>query len=167
MKIRGRTYADSVYRFRRHLWRGLRDPKSVRVGKIDFIGGRLRHEGGDAVVFIHVGRRPLVEPPFVICQEPWVRRNPEWHCDTNYRLFCWVLPRAWRDHFARRARNLVDSRVLAKDGVKWMLDAMSIQLSRHWISTKEGIYEWPADWEDYSHDEEGLNEYLQGSFRKR
>jgi hypothetical protein len=167
MKVRGRTYADTLHRFRRHLWKGLRDPRVVRVAKLDWVTGLLRHEGGDARVFILLNRRPLLDPPLVICQEPWVRRNPEWHCDPNFRAFCWVLPRAWRDHFSWRAGYLVDSRVLAKDAATWFLQAMSVQLSRHWVSTKEGIYEWPAEWEDYSHDAEGLREYLHGSFRKR
>jgi hypothetical protein len=61
----------------------------------------------------------------------------------------------------------VDSRILAKDAATWLLQAMTVQLSRHWVSTKEGIYEWPAEWEYYSHDEDGLREYLQGGFRKR
>lgn len=167
MKIRGRTYADTIGRFRRQLWRGLLNPKVVRIEKHDWLSGQIRHWGGESRVWIFVSRHPFLLPPFVICCEPWVRRNPEWHCDPSFRVFCWVLPRAWRDYFALRAGNLVDSRILAKDGASWLLTAMSVQLSRHWVSTKEGMYEWPAEWEDYSHDEEGLSEYLQGTFRQR
>lgn len=167
MKIRGRTYADSLYRFRRHLWKRLRDPRILRLGRHAFLGGLLRHEGGEARVFIHLSRRPFVFPPLVICQETWVRRNIEWHCDPRFRVFCWVLPKAWEDHFAKRAVNQDDSRVMAKDAVIWLVEAMTIQLSRHWISTTEGMYEWPPEWEDYSHDQDGVNEYLMGTFRKR
>ena len=89
------------------------------------------HDGGSSRVLIHRFRRPLVIPPLVICNEPWVRRNAEWHCDPNYSIFCWVLPKAWREHFESRAMGGIDTRVLAKDGATWVLNAMSIQLSRH------------------------------------
>lgn len=167
MKGYGRTYADTIGRFRRHLWTGLLDPGVVRIQKHDWFSGEVRHMGGQSRVWVFKGRHPLVTPPVVICCEPWVRRNPEWHCDPSYRVFCWVLPRAWREHFASRAMNRVDSRILAKDGAGWLLTAMSVQLSRHWVSTRDGIYEWPSEWEDYSHNEEGVSEYLQGTFRKR
>lgn len=167
MRCPGRSYADTLRRFDRSLCKGLVDPTAFRAAKTDCMSGGIRHMGGISRVLVLRTRRPLVSPPLVICREPWVRRNPEWHCDPSYRVFCWVLPRAWREHFAARAMCGVDTRVLAKDAATWMLSAMAIQLSRHWISFERGWYEWPAEWEDYSHDEEGVREYIAGTIRKR
>lgn len=167
MKCRGRTYSDTMHRFRERLTKGMINPAVRKIGKHKWICGGIEHQGGPSHIAVFCSRTPFTHPPLVISQEPWVRRNPEWHCDPKYRAFCWVLPQAWRDHFWTRAVNGVDSRILAKDAATWFLDAMTVQLSRHWISHERGWYEWPKQWEDYSHDQEGVREYQQGTYRKR
>jgi hypothetical protein len=166
MRCRGRTFADTVDRFRSCLWKGLNSPREVILLKRHWLFGNLSHEGGMARVFVQKAVNPLVKPPIVLCPEPWVRKNVSWHCHPEVPAFCWVLPEKWEEHFCQQAINGVDTRILAKDGARWLLQAMTIQLSRHWISNRDGIFQWPKEWEDYSHEEEGVREYREGTFRK-
>lgn len=117
------------------------------------------------VVVSHFNR-PLVYPPSVDCNEWWVRRSPSWHYETHNSRFCWVLQQEWEKHFGDRKAAGEPIGVRCDDAASWMVQAMRIVLSRHWKGNQAGLFEWPAEWEDYSHDKEGVKEYEEGKYTK-
>ena len=132
--------------------------------------GSIDHAGGRAEVMITQHSNPLVSSPWVNCRAPWIRRSVDWHYMNFGRKdprtqFCWVLDLEWREHFRKRIDAGEPAAILCEDAAHWMVEAMRLVLSRHWHGWELGIEEWPPEWEDYSHGDAGVNEYLEGRCR--
>jgi len=134
------------------------------------IVGSMEHAGGWSDVIIANHGDPLVSSPWVDCKDPWVRRSVDWHF-VNFgpkhpkTRFCWVLDLEWEDHFRKRRDAGESSEVLCEDAAHWLVEAMRLVLSRHWHGWDLGIDDWPREWEDYSHGQAGVEEYLEGRCR--
>lgn len=130
------------------------------------VTGVISHQGGESEIQISDLGSPLSVAPSVNCIEPWVRRAASWHYELHSQGFCWVLREQWVEYFKGRLESGHKVDELCRDSVVWLLEAMRIVLSRHWIGHHTGIYEWPQEWEDYSHGEEGVIEYRKGEYRR-
>jgi len=155
--------------FRRALQRKLITPRGGSPRNPKIYGGVL-HEGGQSDIMVFNHADPLRSTPWVDCKESWTRRDVDWHFldlqrKHGFTAFCWVLDLEWQDHFNQRLENGESPSVLCEDAAHWLVEAMSLMLSRHWIGWEHGLDHWPREWEDYSHGEAGVEEYKEGRCR--
>lgn len=94
-------------------------------------------------------------PPQIYCDEPWVRRDVDWHVYPDGGL-CWVLPRQWRDIQAWLGKP---KKRIAVDGAKWMFESSQLLLSRHLLASETGIVSWQDEWGEWAHGSEGIKQY--------
>ena len=152
--------------FRLKLSRLLLKPRGGNPQKSSTLVGEIRHEGGVSEVRINNFENPLKIPPSVDCGELWVRKSNSWHYETHRSRFCWVLSEEWERHFQTRLASGESPKMLCDDAAIWLIKAVSIVLSRHWVGYETGLFEWPDAWQDYSHGQKGVDEFLAGTFRK-
>ena len=157
---------DPALLFRRSLARKLRSFKRDSPKRHSGLCGLIDHGGGLALVAIRNFNNPLAVPPSINCSEPWIRRTPSWHYETQNFRFCWVLQQEWTQHFLDRKKAGDSIGTMCGDAANWLVNAMAIVLSRHWIGSETGLYDWPNEWEDYSHGDAGVREYEAGKYRQ-
>ena len=138
-----------------------------KFGKNPVFVGTIDHEGGSSVIRVWDFNDLLRVPPSVDCDEPWVMKEESWHYEIRRSRFCWVLQQEWEKYFADQKKAKTPFNVMTKDAAKWLVGAMRYVLSRHWSGDKLAMgKDWPEEWEDYSHGDEGVREFLEGTFRK-
>ncbi len=161
-----RQLHDPAILFRRNLALKLPYFKRDSSQRYSGLSGMIYHSGGRSLVVLKNSKNPLVLPPTVNCSESWVRRSPSWHYETQNTRFCWVLEKEWTEHFRDRKKAGDSIDTMCADAAGWLVNAISIVLSRHWIGSETGLFEWPSEWEDYSHGDAGVQEYETGKFRQ-
>jgi len=95
------------------------------------------------------------KPPMVICREPWMRIDADWHNGGKAGM-CWELSVRWRDWMSikrKRVQSILD------EGCAWLLAAVRLLIDRHYLGHMEGLTEWPKEWEYWSHFRQGITEY--------
>lgn len=155
---------DQGVLFRRSLAAKLGDFRRDGRGRRASLSGVITHAGGASRIVISRFHNPLSLAPSVDCDEPWIRRTPSWHYEHHNSRFCWVLQDEWVKHFKDRKNAGEPVGVRCQDAASWLIQAMEIVLSRHWIGHRVGLFEWPEEWEDYAHGEDGVKEFHEGKF---
>lgn len=150
--------------FRQSLASKMVSVKRVSPKRHSNLSGLIEHRGGASLIEIKNLTNPLILPPSINCREPWIRRSASWHYESQNSCFCWVLQKEWAHHFSERRKAGESVGVMCSDAATWLVDAMSIVLSRHWSGHKLGLFDWPEEWEDYSHGDAGVQEYEAGKF---
>jgi len=102
------------------------------------------------------------EAPIIFCDEPWIRRDINWHwfiprkcpvCPNTHRL-CWINPVEWRVAHGKKLKIR-----LAREGSLWLYNNTRDLLDKHWIGNELGIKLWRDDWPQWSHGEPEKNEF--------
>ena len=128
------------------------------------VSGLIEHSGMQSRIVVTYMDTPLKLAPAVDCHEPWIRRSPTWHYENHNHCFCWVLQQEWARHFKERYEAGEPVGHLCSDAATWLVEAMRYVLGRHLIGHQTGMFEWPKEWEDYSHGEDGVKEYEEGKY---
>lgn len=128
--------------------------------------GVVPHEGGGSIIEVWDFDAPLERVPSVNCWADWVRKDPEWHYETQRGRFCWVLEEEWIAFFGDAGKRSVPQWMMSADAAMWLAGAMRLMLGRHWTGDHYGMKDWPMVWEDYSHGSDGVHEYQKGTYRK-
>lgn len=97
---------------------------------------------------------PLVRVPLDVLY----KTEADWHCDAEGRI-CYMLIDHWLYQYDCWTRGFSDREVsiLMAD---WMMDSVARLLYYHYLGRLHDVGEWPAEWEFYSHNEEGRNQFF-------
>lgn len=110
--------------------------------------------------------------PRVYCNEPWIRRELDWHCLRDQskesewygqQQMCWVHPAEWliaHDHRLKRINTVV------LEGADWLKNNLTKLLDCHWAGHVLGIKNWRPEWGGWAHGNAGTQE-LVSEARKR
>lgn len=104
--------------------------------------------------------------PIVFCDEPWIRRELDWHCFrakganeawADRDRLCWIHPCEWElanDHQSKKLRLVID------EGSEWLKNNLLKLLDRHWTGHELGIKKWKTEWGGWGHGKTGTNQLL-------
>lgn len=135
--------------------KALRRPEITDVDGAKLVCGRLRPPDFKARISVEVRHDLLFEPPAVRCQERWVRREPDWHYNSDGTM-CWELAERWRSNqHLHRPPGLV-----AQEVCDWLLTSVENLLRRHWHGHLWGLDRWLPEWDCYSHGWRGSREFV-------
>lgn len=101
----------------------------------------------------------LSHPPAARTSAAFIKREIDWHCSKDGWL-CVGLPDEWRDELAGEALHPgTTPEELMDMAATWSLASTDSLISRHLIAARYGIKEWPDEWAQWAHFEEGREEY--------
>jgi len=99
----------------------------------------LPESKGTAEIEIHISPNWKLYPPRVLCKEPWIKRDIDWHIYSDGRL-CYIYDGEWIDQVQSvRGMNEQD-RLLYPSSLLFL--NVTYLLDRHCLSEQLGITEW-------------------------
>lgn len=103
--------------------------------------------------------------PQVSCSEYWIRKDIEWHINTNGTL-CYELAERWKRYMADLTQKLsrADLMYVASH---WCLHHIQSLLYRHLHGYENNMTVWPAQWKAFRHGDDGTVDYLQRLLERR
>jgi hypothetical protein len=102
--------------------------------------------------------------PLVVCHEPWIIRDKDWHAFPDGGL-CWELYMKWQDqlNFVIRLNPNAKSEFAAS----YFLSSTAWLIGRHRLQYLFNIPKWRNDWPQWGHDAIGPAQYLHERKRKK
>lgn len=115
------------------------------------IKGGIPLKGCAAQCSIYIAPNWVTRRPDVICHEPWLKKNANWHTSSDSSL-CYVYAPEWRDFMNRIAEK--DGMFEAADAARlWLLQNVQWLLNKHVLAEELGIKDWQKDWPFWPHDQ--------------
>ena len=114
------------------------------------VKGGVQLKGPSAQCSILVTQTWVSYRPDVICHEPWLRKEADWHAFSDGSL-CYVYAPEWRDVM----RPLVekDGFLAAAEAARlWITRNVAWLLNKHLLADELGITKWQKDWPFWPHD---------------
>lgn len=158
-----------------HLARGTGLPRLASAGVLTVHGSlNLSHQdietAAESYCRFTVGLSWRRESPTLRCSEKWLRRpggrlTADWHINSDNSL-CYVLDWEWADQLAAiehqhgSERALFAAAFIAVNNARWLL-------YRHLEGYRRKLVDWPAEWPQWGHGLEGLQDYVRERNRRR
>lgn len=99
-----------------------------------------------------------IRPPSVFCRAPWVKTSgADWHVNFNGTL-CYVHPWEWND-FIRTVAPTLSFADLTTAVAGYAFNNLRWLLEHHLAGYRLNLRDWPPDWPQWSHRQDGELEY--------
>ncbi|MDP0492236.1 MAG: hypothetical protein Q7Q71_14395 [Verrucomicrobiota bacterium JB023] len=126
------------------------------------LNGKLRFSVNDTEVIapirIKINLRTMRRtPPMLFCDEPWVKREADWHVNVNADGdLCWISHDEWKLAQSQTSKSKI---LVVEDFSELLRCGALFLISRHWIATKLELKIWPKQWDQWLHSDEGTKQF--------
>ena len=103
--------------------------------------------------------------PRVSCADYWVRKDIEWHINTDGTL-CYELAERWKRQMSVLKKRLTPSDLMYVAS-NWCLHHTQSLLFRHLHGYENNMTIWPTKWKAFRHGNDGTADYFRSLIEKR
>jgi hypothetical protein len=118
---------------------------------------------------IKIKRDWMFRPPLAQSRSHFIRRDGNWHHytdDNGIRGLCYVHPIEWFDVHKTWCDRRLSPYNIAKRTSNWLLLAFDDLVHKHYLGWQAGLEDWPQEWKDWKHNQEGIDQYFYETRRK-
>ncbi len=101
----------------------------------------------------------MIEAPTICVDAPFIKKTVEWH-SYNHGCLCYVHPVEWYEEHEKYLEYFKTNPDEAINrSVRWALEGLDNLVHKHFLGWQAGLTEWPDEWLDWEHGDEGIKQY--------